>query len=62
MRQAAGDVNPKDFILFPTARLSLVASSKDNTGESEYVQDMCLPTLTFPSDHALITATLARID
>ena len=30
---------------------------RDNTGERRYVEDMILPTTSFPSDHAVISAT-----
>ena len=59
-RKTRGDVNLKDFILFPRGRLFPVAAGKDNTGRTRYLEDTCLPTLAFPSDHALITATLAK--
>jgi len=59
--RAKGDVNPKDFILFYGDQLSLTpgtSTSKDNTGQGNYVDDMVFPTLAFPSDHAIISAQL----
>ena len=53
-----GDKNPKDFILFPASAFSVQATTKDNTGERRYVEDMVFPTLRFPSDHGLVATTL----
>lgn len=55
---AKGDRNPKDFILFPAAALALKHVERDNTGTGKFVEDQVIPTLTFPSDHMLVTATL----
>jgi len=53
------DCNPKDFILFSGAAFEVAKSAvKDNTGEVRFVEDMDFPTLTFPSDHAIVSATL----
>lgn len=57
-RAEKGDVNPKDHILFMRSQFSCSHASKDNTGKREYVEGMVFPTLAFPSDHAIITATL----
>jgi hypothetical protein len=54
-----GDVNPKDFILFYKGDLSALRVARDNTGQRKYVEDMVFPTLTFPSDHGVLSATLA---
>ena len=40
---------------------SQVAAAKDNTGGAGFLPDTCLPTMDFPSDHALITARLAEV-
>jgi len=53
-----GDVNPKDHILFHRHAFEPVQVFKDNTGERQYVEEMCFPTLQFPSDHALVSLTL----
>jgi len=55
---AKGDQNPKDFILFPKAGFHVLRANKDNTGERKYVEDMVFPTLRFPSDHGIVSATL----
>lgn len=34
-------------------------AKKDNTGKRVYVSDMIFPTLTFPSDHAVVSAVLS---
>ena len=54
-----GDCNLKDYVVFPKDRLQLRGpATKDNTGDCVFDADKCLPTLTFPSDHAIISATL----
>ena len=35
--------------------------NKDNTGGKDFLPDTCLPTMSFPSDHAIITARLSDI-
>jgi hypothetical protein len=52
-----GDKNPKDFILFDDSQFKVLSTTKDNTGDRNYVEGMVFPTLAFPSDHG-ITATL----
>ena len=54
-----GDKNPKDFILFPKAGFEVLQARKDNTGERRYVEEMVFPTLAFPSDHGIVSTTLA---
>ena len=52
------DRNPKDFLLFTPASLEPVGpAQRDNTGRKEFIDMMDMPTLTFPSDHALVHAT-----
>lgn len=58
-KREKGDVNPKDFILFPKQDFSVVRTWKDNTGEREYVEDMAFPTLNFPSDHGILATIIA---
>ena len=53
-----GDKNPKDFILFGRDAFTLQAARKDNTGEGKYIEEMVFPTLKFPSDHGIVSATL----
>jgi hypothetical protein len=57
-KRALGDVNPKDFILFKRSDFQVVSTWKDNTGERKYVEDMAFPTLTFPSDHAILSTII----
>ena len=54
-----GDKNPKDFIVF-TARDFACARGcvKDNTGDVRFEEGIVFPTLRFPSDHAVISASL----
>lgn len=58
-RATKGDRNPKDFVLFSSAQWELKDVARDNTGEGRFVEDMVLPSLAFPSDHALLAATIA---
>mmetsp|Transcript_39706 Transcript_39706/g.114899 ORF Transcript_39706/g.114899 Transcript_39706/m.114899 type:complete len:509 (-) Transcript_39706:151-1677(-) len=53
-KRSKGDVNPKDFILFPKRDFGVVQTWKDNTGKKVYVEDMAFPTLDFPSDHGIL--------
>eukprot|EP00964_Phaeocystis_antarctica_P127115 scaffold90772_cov60-Phaeocystis_antarctica.AAC.3 len=57
-KASKGDKNPKDFILFPKAAYSVVATTKDNTGLRSYTEGMVFPTLQFPSDHGLVATVL----
>ena len=60
-KRQKGDVNPKDFIVFPKSDFSVVKTWKDNTGRKEYIEDMAFPTLEFPSDHGLLSTVLEPI-
>ncbi|KAJ9469363.1 hypothetical protein DIPPA_01779 [Diplonema papillatum] len=60
-RDAKGDKNPKDHILFKSDEFSTVAVIKDNTGRREYINGMVFPTLDFPSDHGITLARLQRV-
>mmetsp|Transcript_18646 Transcript_18646/g.58287 ORF Transcript_18646/g.58287 Transcript_18646/m.58287 type:complete len:571 (-) Transcript_18646:45-1757(-) len=55
------DRNPKDFVLFTKRDFQLVSTNRDNTGGKKYVDDMMFPTLKFPSDHAVTSATLRLV-
>lgn len=57
-KRSKGDVNPKDFILFPKNTFNVIHTWKDNTGEKKYIEDMAFPTLTFPSDHGILATVL----
>lgn len=58
MKLEKGDVNPKDHILFGTSCFEPMKVLKDNTGKGEYIEGACFPSLTFPSDHGLVSAVL----
>lgn len=60
-KREKGDVNPKDFIIFPKSDFKVVKTWKDNTGRKEYIEDMAFPTLEFPSDHGLLSTILDPI-
>eukprot|EP01060_Flectonema_neradi_P000566 TRINITY_DN10354_c0_g1_i4.p1 TRINITY_DN10354_c0_g1~~TRINITY_DN10354_c0_g1_i4.p1 ORF type:complete len:1280 (+),score=250.40 TRINITY_DN10354_c0_g1_i4:172-4011(+) len=57
-RDTLGDKNPKDNILFLPQFFSSLATTKDNTGDFKYTEDMIFPTLQFPSDHGITSTTL----
>ena len=57
-KRSNGDVNPKDFILFPKTAFGVVKTWKDNTGRKQYVEDMAFPTLNFPSDHGILATII----
>jgi len=53
-----GDVNLKDWIIFFEQQWKPSRTTRDNTGEEKYTEEMVFPTLTFPSDHATISTRL----
>eukprot|EP00927_Polykrikos_kofoidii_P077781 TRINITY_DN7468_c0_g3_i1.p1 TRINITY_DN7468_c0_g3~~TRINITY_DN7468_c0_g3_i1.p1 ORF type:complete len:585 (+),score=103.67 TRINITY_DN7468_c0_g3_i1:91-1755(+) len=57
-----GDLNPKDHILVQRASFQVKKCTKDNSGQRRYEEGACFPTLHFPSDHALVCATLMPIE
>jgi hypothetical protein len=57
-KREKGDVNPKDFILFPKSDFDVIQTWKDNTGTRKYEEDMAFPTLRFPSDHGILATIL----
>lgn len=59
-KRSKGDVNPKDFILFPEKTFDIQRTWKDNTGEGTYAEDMAFPTLDFPSDHGILATILEK--
>ena len=56
--KSLGDFNPKDHILFTASAFELVDAGKDNMGTKSYVEDMVVPTPSWPSDHGLVYADL----
>ena len=60
-KREKGDVNPKDFIIFPPKDFKVIQTWKDNTGHKTYIEDMAFPTLEFPSDHGLLSTILEPI-
>jgi len=60
-KRQKGDVNPKDFIVFPKGDFNVLKTWKDNTGRKVYEEDMAFPTLEFPSDHGLLSTVLDPI-
>jgi len=53
------DNHPKDWILFSGSVFDVAeAAVKDNTGKYSFTDGIDFPTLTFPSDHALVSTTL----
>jgi hypothetical protein len=57
-KRSKGDVNPKDFILFPKNTFNVISTWKDNTGKKQYTEDMAFPTLEFPSDHGILSTII----
>lgn len=57
-KDAKGDKNPKDFILFFASDFNVLSTNKDNTGDRKYVENMVFPTLSFPSDHGITSTVL----
>merc|ERR1711865_528232 len=56
------DVNLKDYILFYTSQLKAERTVKDNTGKHEYREGMFFPTMSFPSDHGILSTKLTMLD
>merc|ERR1711972_206666 len=53
------DNHPKGHILFSQNAFEVQEYTvKDNTGQRKYEEGMDFPTLAFPSDHAIISATI----
>jgi len=52
------DRNPKDFILFKKGAFVPKAIGSDNDGSKGFDAAAPFPTLSFPSDHAVLSATL----
>ena len=61
-KRAKGDVNPKDFILFPKDTFNVIKTWKDNTGKHNYIEDIAFPTLDFPSDHGILATIIEPKD
>merc|ERR1719201_2282599 len=61
---SGGDVNPKDHIIYRnrsggTLVAQLVGfAQRDNTGHRYFVPDRMFPTLTFPSDHCIVSSEI----
>ena len=54
------DHNPKDFIIFDRGVFTASHTGRDNTGRG-FFEDAVFPTLTFPSDHALVSSRLHKV-
>lgn len=57
-KDAKGDKNPKDFVLFFKSDFRVIETRKDNTGKRKYIDGMVFPTLDFPSDHGITSTVL----
>lgn len=60
-KDSKGDKNPKDFIVFFNEDYRVVQTTKDNTGEKKYVENMVFPTLSFPSDHGITSTVVEEV-
>eukprot|EP00960_Hanusia_phi_P043756 756237-Hanusia_phi.AAC.3 len=58
-RITKADKNLKDWIVFSLSQLECRCAHKDNTGSASYIEDMVFPTMNFPSDHAIVAATVS---
>ena len=56
----ATDKHPKDHVVFRAGTFECRIVTRDNTGEGEFLDDAPFPTLTFPSDHALVCTELVE--
>ena len=58
-----GDINPKDFILYSGDKFAAVEGSavRDNTGDRQFIENLIFPTMTFPSDHAVLSCGIKGI-
>eukprot|EP00802_Teleaulax_amphioxeia_P005775 Tamp_05779.p1 GENE.Tamp_05779~~Tamp_05779.p1 ORF type:complete len:578 (+),score=107.65 Tamp_05779:81-1736(+) len=59
-----GDVNLKDWIVFRKGEFASINGTvvRDNQGTGHYTERMVFPTLDFPSDHAVVAATLVEVN
>jgi len=57
-QKLTADVNPRDHILIQKSAFSVKSCHRDNTGELHYLDARNIPSLEFPSDHAILTAVL----
>ena len=62
------DRNPKDFILFESGAFVAKGTDCDNIGDGtgpgavSYSENRPIPTIEFPSDHAIVVTTLQQFD
>jgi hypothetical protein len=57
-RVRKGQKNLKDWIIFYPSHFAVADAARDNTGNRLFIPDMVFPTISFPSDHALVSASL----
>lgn len=57
-KDVKGDKNPKDFVLFFDSDFEVKSAARDNTGVRAFTENTVIPTLQFPSDHAITFSTL----
>jgi hypothetical protein len=57
-KDVKGDKNPKDFVLFFKSDFEVISAERDNTGARAFTDNMVIPTLQFPSDHAITFSSL----
>jgi len=53
-----GDRNLKDFVLFTKGDFTVASYKRDNTGSGDFVENMVIPSLAFPSDHCILETRL----
>jgi len=52
------DCNPRDHILIDRKAFDVKKMLRDNTGKKDFIEAQNIPSMDFPSDHAIICATL----
>ena len=57
-RVRKGQKNLKDWIIFYPVHFGVAEAARDNTGNRLFIPDMVFPTISFPSDHAIVSASL----
>jgi hypothetical protein len=57
-RHVKGDRNLKDYVVFYPKQFAAANVGRDNTGSRDFIENHVIPSLRFPSDHALLHTSL----
>ena len=60
-RDVKGDRNLKDFVIFYPQQFQTAALQRDNTGKRDFIENMVIPSLDFPSDHSVLQVSLSAL-